>query len=170
MLKWGRLSRLEPGRCRPNRRQGSAGFTLIELLAIVVLVFCVIQGVNFGRHIVGGWYGKILGGLAGFLVFFLGGFAWAALMQLWTGRGLPKCHNGCCHGPRMFGDGDYDIGRVGDEYVWVCRCGGRYRRRGRRFVIVNDDGTETPYLVWRPFRGWFPDLPEGSEPSRDGST
>jgi len=126
MLKWGRLSRLEPGRCRPNRRQGSAGFTLIELLAIVVLVFCVIQGISFGRHIVGGWYGKVLGGLAGFLVFFLGGFAWATLMQLWTGRGLPKCHNGCCRGPACLGMGlRHRQSRRGIRMV--CRCGGRYR-------------------------------------------
>ncbi len=164
MLRWGRPSHLELGCCRPNRRHASAGFTLIELLAIVVLVFCVLQGVNFGRQMVGSWYGKLLGGFAGFLLFFLGLFAWATLMDLWTGRGLPKCRNGCCRGPGNFrGDGDYDIGRIAEEHVWVCRCGGRYRRHGRRFVIVNDDGVETPYLVWRPFRGWFPDASERTE-------
>jgi len=60
---------------RPTRwtwRRAPTGFTLIELLVIVVLVFCVLQGINFGRHIVGGWYGKVLGGLAGFVVFFVG--------------------------------------------------------------------------------------------------
>lgn len=153
-----------------SRHYDSVGFTLIELLVIVVMVFCVIQGVSFGRHIVGGWYGKALGGIAGFVVFFVGSFAWVTVMQLWTGQGLPKCRNGCCRGPGNFrGDGDYDIGRVGDEHVWVCRCGSRYRRRGRRFVIVNDDGKETPYLVWRPFRGWYADGAAKAEAPREGA-
>jgi hypothetical protein len=65
---------------------------------------------------------------------------------------LPKCREGTCRGTYA-----YKLAKFGEEYLLVCRHGGRYKRRGRKFVTVNEDGTETSYLVWRPFRGWFPD-------------
>ena len=145
------------------RHRASSGFTLIELLVIVAMLFCILVGARTAQSLMGGRYAWLLGGSVGCFSFLLGAAALVLLMDLWTGGlpRLPKCRNGCCRGPGMSrGDGDYDIGRTGEDYHYVCRCGGRYRRRGRRFVIVNDDGTETPYLVWRPFRGWFPDDPD----------
>jgi hypothetical protein len=29
--------------------------------------------------------------------------------------------------------------------------------RGRRFYEVQPDGSHRPHMVWRAFRGWFPD-------------
>jgi hypothetical protein len=136
-------------------------FTLIELIFFIVMIECVLQGGKLGRHIVGGVHGWLLGGFLGLIAFFLAVAVLALLGDLWGGMPrLPKCRNGCCRGPGMFrGEGDYEFEVIGEEYRHVCRCGHRYRRRGRRFVEVNEDGTEAPYLVWRPFRGWFPEVP-----------
>ena len=140
------------------RHHTPSGFTLIELLVFIVMIVCVFEGAKVARHLVGGKYAWVLGGLLGFVAFILGGAVLCLLMDLWGGSGLPKCRNGCCRGPGMWrGDGDYTHGQLGEEYHYVCRCGGCYRRHGKRFVVVNDDGTERPYLVWRPFRGWSPD-------------
>jgi len=76
-------------------------------------------------------------------------------MQLWSGEACRSAATDAAR-PRQFPRRRGLRHRQSrEEYVWVCRCGGRYRRRGRRFVIVNDDGTETPYLVWRHFEDGF---------------
>jgi hypothetical protein len=99
----------------------------------------------------------VLGGSLGHFSSLLGLMALAALADLWFGGGLPKCRNGCCRGPGMFrGYGDYSHRKVSEECHLIYRCGIHHERRGKRFVVVNDDGTEMPYRVWRPFRGWFP--------------
>jgi hypothetical protein len=143
-----------------RRHYSALGFTPIEFLAFIAMVVCVLSGAKVAHERVGGNFGWLLGGFFGFFVFFLVGLAWAALIDFGI-KGvprLPKCRNGCCRGPGMFlGYGDYEIRKFGEEYNRVCRCGVRYKRRGKRFVVVNDDGTESPYLIWRPFRGWFPD-------------
>jgi hypothetical protein len=142
------------------RHRVSLGLTLIELVVFVAMIVCVVEGGGIGHRIVGGRFGWLLGGFSGCFSFFLALAALVLLMDFWVGGvpRLPKCRNGCCCGPGMFrGHGDYTHRKVGDEYHLVCGCGIRHERRGRRFVVVNDDGTETRYLVWRPFRGWFPD-------------
>ena len=58
---------------------------------------------------------------------------------------------------------NYEIKRFGDDFYFVCKCGDRYERLGRRFMQVTDDGKIVPYKVWRPFRGWFPDEQKSSE-------
>ena len=134
------------------------GMTLPEMLCFIALVVCVIIGVKFGSHITGSWYGYLLGAILGFLLFFIPLMALAVLKDLWRGWGLPKCRNGCCRGPGYFsGYGDYDTQKSGEEYYEVCKCGDRYKRHEKQFVLVNEDGTETPYLIWRRFRGWYPD-------------
>jgi hypothetical protein len=140
------------------RRRVLRGFTLIEILGFIVFVVCVIYGAKLGQHIAESWYGGLLGGVLGALAFIACGLALAGVKDLWKGWGLPMCRNGCCRGPGYFsGYGDYDIQKSGREYYKVCKCGDRYKRRGNRFVLVNKDSTETPYLIWRPFRGWFLD-------------
>jgi prepilin-type N-terminal cleavage/methylation domain-containing protein len=125
------------------------GFTLIELLAFIVLAGFLVAGV----HLLGWLWGTILGVIA----FVLAGSALALLRDGFEGiPRLPRCRNGCCRGPGLF-LGDYGDYRIGDEHDLVCRCGIRHKRRGKRFVVVNDDGTEISHLIWRPFRGWFPD-------------
>jgi len=133
-------------KANPN---GQQGFTLVEVLAILVLVGFVVAGVHL--------FGWLWGTISGVIAFFLGASALALVRDGFEGiPRLPRCKNGRCRGPGLlFGDyGDY---RAGGEQDLVCRCGIRHKRRGKRFVIVNDDGTEVPHLVWRSFRGWFPD-------------
>lgn len=165
MLTCGNPDPREPALCRRKGWGARSGFTLIELLGFVVMLFCVLAGREIAGHVSGGRYARLVGGLVGFVAFVVGGLMLALLKDLWSGGGLPACRNGCCRGPGNFrGHGDYTHGRIGDEYHYVCRCGDRYRRHGRRFVIVNDDGTELPYLIWRPFRGWYPDSSTGFGP------
>lgn len=131
------------------------GFTLAELLAVIVLIGCVAAGVTFF-----GWLG---GTLLGVIAFLLAGSVLALVRDGLAGiPRLPRCWTGCCRGPGLFfGHGDYHQEKVGDEDVRVCRCGIRHKRSGRRFLVVSVNGTETPYLVWKPFRGWFPDHDAG---------
>lgn len=136
------------------------GMTLVEMLCFMALVPCILIGVFFGSAIIGNWYGWLLGAVLGFLAFFIPMMVWAVFKEFWNGIGLPKCRNGCCRGPGFSLDdkGDYKIQEAGEgEFYDVCKCGDRYQKRGRRFVLINEDGTETPYLIWRPFRGWYPD-------------
>ena len=148
--------------CRPN----SLGFTLIELLVFIILVICVRVVAKLIHDRVGGTSGWVLGVFLGVILFLVGGFACAILKDLTVGGipRLPKCREGTCRGPGIFSkkDGDYKSQKIGEKYVYICRHGDRYDRRGKRFVIANDDGTEAPYLIWRPFRGWFPDDSTGS--------
>jgi hypothetical protein len=143
-----------------KRRSAALGFTLIEFLAFIAMVACMLAGARIMHDRISGKFGWLLGGVLGVLAFFLFLLVLTALMDFGFGGvpRLPKCQNGSCCGPGfLFGDGDYEISKLGEKYVRVCRCGGRYMRLGKRFVIVNEDGTKTPYLIWRPFRGWFPD-------------
>jgi hypothetical protein len=153
--------------CQAKCNPASSGFTLIELLAFIVLFICVRAGANFVHARIGGALGWLLGGFLGFVLFLVGGTGCAILRKLAVVGipRLPKCKEGNCRGPGMFvrNNGDYTSQKFGGKYVYVCRHGGRYRRHGKRFVIVNDDGTETPYLIWRPFRGWFPDKASAKE-------
>jgi hypothetical protein len=73
--------------------------------------------------------------------------------MVWRGRPpIPDCRRGRC------GSSDYFIEMQNGEKTYLCRCRARYCRRGFRFVEINADGKEVPYLRWRPFRGWFPDF------------
>lgn len=141
------------------KKRVTYGMTLIEMLCFMALVICVIMGVKFGHQIIGSWYGYLLGGILGVIVFLVCIFALSFVMHLWSGTGLPKCRNGCCRetGFSSGNDDDYKIQKLKEEYYWVCKCGNRYQRRGRRFILINEDGTETPYLIWRRFKGWSPD-------------
>ena len=151
---------------RKRKRSAQWGFTLIELFVFVVMIVCVVIGVKVAQQKFDFKFAGLLGGLLGFLFSFFGLMSYAALMHFIFGSGLPKCQDESCRGPGNFrGDGDYAIRKFGEEYNYVCKHGVRYMRRGKRFVIVNDDGTETPYLIWRPFRGWFPDAMESNHGS-----
>jgi len=145
------------------QKRVTCGMILPEMLCFIALVVCIAIGVMFGHQITGSWYGYLFGGILGIIVFLVCIFALGSVMNLWSGTGLPKCRNGCCRGPgfSLDDEGDYKIQEVEGEFYEVCKCGDRYQRRGKRFVLINEDGTETPYLIWRRFRGWFP---EGEKP------
>jgi len=139
-------------------RRPALGATLIELVCGIVLLVCVAWGAMAGRNAADGWWGYWVEGGLGALAWFLGMLVLAMLFSLWDGSGLPMCRNGCCRGPGVLrGHGDYRTARTGEESIDVCKCGDRYRLCGRRFLWVNSQGVATPYLVWRPFRGWRAD-------------
>ena len=125
------------------------GMTLIELpFVIALLIIGVLGAVWAAREI--GWPGFPLGFLGAILaslgvVIGIG----AICLYLWPER--PVCRNGKCK------SGDYDLHRVGDkmEFDWFCRCGTRYRKVGRRFYEVSEDGSLVPYMRWNIFRGWL---------------
>lgn len=143
---------------RVFQKRITCGMTLIEMLCLMALALCILIGIFLATVIIESWYGWLLGVALGFLLFFIPLMALAVLKDLWSGSGLPKCRNGCCRGPGYFsGYGNYDTQKSGEEYYEVCKCGDRYKRHGKRFILVNEDGTETPYLIWRRFRGWYPD-------------
>lgn len=142
--------------------QSMRGATLVEMFCLMALAICILIGVFIVTAIIKSWYGWLLGVVLGSLAFFVIGLVWNVLREFWSGSGLPKCRSGCCRGPgfSLRDEGDYDTQKSGEEYYDVCKCGDRYQRRGRRFVLINDDGTETPYMIWRRFRGWAPDKGE----------
>lgn len=126
--------------------------TLIELF---VFLINVAVGVAVSR-----WAGARYG-LAGYIAGFPVGFsilicAFAAICWLddmWRlGRPrFPVCRNGKCY------EGDYHHNEVDGRFVCRCLCGVEYKHDGRRFCEVLPDGSLRPYLVWRAFRGWYPD-------------
>jgi hypothetical protein len=104
-----------------------------------------------------GW----VAGVVGFALAIAGALGGWYAIERWYAAGpfLPACHTGKCQGTReAWGLGDYQLVQVGDYVVHRCRCGHEYMmRRGRRFMERVPDGTLKPYMVHRPFRGWFPD-------------
>ncbi|MGD2175544.1 MAG: hypothetical protein PVJ27_09080 [Candidatus Brocadiaceae bacterium] len=135
------------------------GVTLSEMLFCLVLVLGGLVG-----SYVGGlhfrWIGVLVGFPLGFLAAAVGLLLLVAIPEsLWlAGPMYPPCHNGSCKGRRWPADiGDYDTVVVGEELVLRCRCGRDYDREGRRFMERLPDGTLKPYMVHRPFRGWFED-------------
>jgi hypothetical protein len=131
----------------------SRGATLNEFLVINFLLLAAILGsVFFQKYGLGRFAGGALGAF-GFLVFLallllVGDFAFKGIPR------LPKCRKGCCRAR------DYKFTKFQNTYVWESKCGEYYDRRGRKFVFIDKEGKESPHLIWRAFRGWFPD--EGS--------
>ena len=136
--------------CRSRRRE-RVGLTLIEVLILGSIVACMLAGANVFREQVGGRFATLLGGVIGFAVVPVLGAMWCSLRSLVIDGipHLPRCRSNRCRGR------DYELRRFGQEFYWVCRCGDRYDRTGRRFMLVTEDDRKVPYKVWRPFRGWF---------------
>lgn len=139
-----------------NSREGnpyfSRGFTLVELIVLFLIGALTIVGAVILRNYFGGRFGWLLGGLAGFLAIPMVVGVWALFICL-ARDGipmLPSCQNGRCRGS------DYELRRFDEEFYWVCKCGDRYTRRGRLFLLVTDKEETTLCRTWRPFRGWFP--------------
>lgn len=132
--------------------------TLIELFWFVVFAFVGGHAAIWAYHRFG-W----LGGVAGFLVGFFG--AWAVLYGvfwvlgylqqiIYSGRPPnPPCRNGKCRSV------DYKFESPGKgQSGYRCRCGLLYRKRGQRFMEALPDGSLRPYMIWKAFRGWFPEV------------
>ena len=114
-----------------------------------------------------GWAGFLLGVPVGLFVAF-GVLYGVALMLafleslLWGGIPyLPLCGNGKCKSGLLSDFGDYEPAEHDGEWggYFRCRCGRLYhrdRKKGRVLEVL-PDGTHTPYMVWKAFRGWRPD-------------
>lgn len=102
-----------------------------------------------------GVWGYVLGAMLGILAahFSIHTVLWL-IEAVWRGRPpVPDCRRARC------GFIDYYVeDEAPGPKTYLCRCGIRHRRRGLRYVVVEEDGTEKPFLRWRPFRGWFPDF------------
>lgn len=135
-----------------DRIKSSPAFTLIECFGFIIAIVAVFVGVAVGYRYFG-TFGAVVGGAIGIAAFIGFGFALAFLWDLWV-KGyppIPECKKGCCS------SGSYGVERVGDEFCYRCQTGDRYTRIGKRFVFIDSSGVKHPYLIWRPFRGWFPD-------------
>lgn len=133
----------------PSNGFTTKGATLIELVVILVWLGCIILGANLLCTQFGGGKGWLLGGFIGGVIGSLALLVLSGVRQfLFQGIPFfPRCCNECS--PKS-----YRIQKDNAGLCLVCACGARYRKRGRRFIIVNADDTESPYLVWVPFRGW----------------
>jgi hypothetical protein len=137
-------------------KQSQRGATVVELVVVVVYLAIVVSSTFYGG-LAHGWPGVLLG-LAlgmGIPMVFIALLIWSE-KWIWVGvPSLPTCSNGQCHAE------DYRVEAQGGDLVYICRCGMRFRKKRRRFFEEDEDGSEQPYLVWRSFRGWFPE----AEPS-----
>jgi hypothetical protein len=140
------------------------GLTAIELGCCLGIVVSAFSGFALGRHYFGWW-----GGLAGFILLpvTLQGFLFLILiLQEWIFGCiplLPVCQRGCCRRK------DYELktGSLHQDWYWQCKCGTRYRKLGkgnRRFMLVNDDNSHTPYMRYVPCIGWRKDKGPGTGP------
>jgi len=139
--------------------------TLIELLFFVFFAFVgtIVTMWAAQRY---GWLGGVIGFLVGFFGIWAGLYAigWIAqfcVRVIYSGRPpRPACRTGKCHSRDYkhvrFNSGQSG-GKSGDRYAYRCQCGLHYRKRGRRFLEVQTDGSVRPYMIWKAFRGWFPE-------------
>jgi len=137
--------------------------TLIEFLLVFAFLgvgVAVAQraGSSYGLlGYVGGFVVGVAGGFAGFLAF---GYTIGYAIGVLTGiPEYPECSNGKCQAGDA-PDSDYRFEMLGDRLVARCKCDLVFVKKGRRFMRLEDDGSLVPYMIWKPFRGWFPDEAE----------
>jgi hypothetical protein len=131
---------------------GSGQITLIEFILFPLYIVLVATCVRWGLHRYG-WRGALGGLIFGFILLPLGAYALGILASLiYFGIPYPACRTGNCR------SSNYQSRRLDNgRYALFCGCGTPYRKRGRRFYEVQPDGSLRPYMVWRAFRGWFPE-------------
>jgi hypothetical protein len=124
-------------------------FVLYALLAAIAAVWAA------NRY---GWLGGVIGFLVGFFglwvgLSFLADFSNFLIGIIYSGRPpRPACRTGKCHSL------GYKFERLSNgQYGYSCQCGLHYRKRGRRFLEVQTDGSVRPHMIWKAFRGWFPE-------------
>jgi len=136
-----------------NREKMAGKVTLTELIIFPLYVLLVVGSANWGYHRYGGWRGAIRGLVVVQVILFLFGCAFGFFSMIYEGMpSYPACRTGKCRW------NNYQRRRLDDgQVVLFCGCGTPYRKRGHRFFEVQPDGSLRPYMVWRAFRGWFPD-------------
>ncbi|HET9994060.1 MAG TPA: hypothetical protein VFQ18_01520 [Candidatus Acidoferrum sp.] len=127
--------------------------TLIELFWFVLWIFFGALGSTWAYRRYG-WTGGIVGFVGGVLAMPAVLYPLAYLVEMiYVGKpGYPVCRTGKCQYV------DYRFRRQDNgEYALFCQCGARYQKCGRHFSEVLPDGSVHPYMVWRAFKGWFPE-------------
>jgi hypothetical protein len=130
---------------------------------LLVTAFWILCGAVLAIQLRRAW------GIAGYIVGFPVGFT-GALMLTWAvlvGRilvlfPLPVCRRGKCRGFRQYTWRKGTI-RGWEEwgvYLYRCKCGDLYIRRGRQFIQLLPDGKERPYKKLVAFQTWA-DAPGG---------
>ena len=134
-------------------RKDSGRVTLIETIMFPLYLSLIYSCVRWAVHRYG-WRGGIGRFILVFVVLPLVPFALGLLVSaVYSGMpSYPACRTGNCR------SSNYQR-RTLDKggHALFCGCGTPYRKRGRRFYEVQPDGSLRPYMVWRAFRGWFPD-------------
>jgi len=140
------------------------GVTLVELLLVAACIGCgVAVAINVGTRFgmpgyLGGFVAGSIGAFAAFIVF---GYTVAFVIGVLAGNPeYPVCSNGTCQS-REPPDSNYRYEDVGGLLVARCKCGIAYVKKGRRVRRLQPDGSQTPYMIWKPLRGWFVDESEG---------
>ncbi len=139
-----------------------SGVTLVELLLVAA---CFVCGVVIALR-AGDTYG-VLGYFGGFALGFVAPFAVVAAIGLTVAyligalTGIPEypvCAAGKCHSrDAPNSDYRYEWDEAENRLIARCQCGTPYVKRGRRFFRLGEEGSLTPYMIWKPLRGWFTD-------------
>jgi hypothetical protein len=105
-----------------------SSMTLLEVLVFIAMLLVGLLGASWvARQI--GWPGYPLGFVGGFLIIPGLMFGVGSLVfVIWPDR--PRCRNRKCKAY------DFELDTIEGESVWLCRCGIRYRKVGRRFREV----------------------------------
>jgi hypothetical protein len=134
-------------------RKDSGRVTLIEMIMFPIFILLVVSSVRWAVYRYG-WRGGIARWIFVVIILPLVPFALGFLVSaVYSGMpSYPACRTGKCRSSHY-------QRRVLDKggYALFCACGTPYRKRGRRFYDVQPDGSLRPYMVWKAFRGWFPD-------------
>jgi hypothetical protein len=134
-------------------RKDSGRITLIEMIMFPIFILLVTASVRWAVNRYG-WIGGIARWIFVFILLPLVPFALGLLASAiyWGMPSYPACRTGTCR------SSNYQRRRLDNgSFALFCNCGAPYRKRGRRFYEVQPDGSLRPYMVWRSFRGWFPD-------------
>jgi hypothetical protein len=138
----------------PARSKKDSGkVTLIETMLFPIFLLLIVASVQWAvrRY---GWRGGIARWIFVVIVLPLVPIALGLLVSaVYSGMpSYPTCRTGKCRASNYQRRSLENGGNV-----LFCGCGAPYRKRGRRFYEVQPDGSLRPYMVWRAFRGWFPD-------------
>ena len=136
------------------------GVTLVELLLVIAFLGVGVAVSQYAGPKYG-VFGYVVGFIAGTVgscgLFFAFGIIVAYIFEIFTGiPEYPVCANGKCR-VRKVPDSDYRYEWTDDRLVARCKCDTPYVKKGRRFLLLQADGSLTPYMIWKPLRGWFAD-------------
>ena len=140
-------------------KMNKKGVTLIEILVVFLLLFLFVTGAVIGGRRFG-VLGYPLGAIGLIASFFLVALFLSLIEHLAVGGipRIPRCRRGVCR------KRDYSVVNISEgRWGFRCKCGDTYNKLGRRFVSLSDEGIETPYLKWIPFRGWRKETKEETQ-------